>query len=104
MQTFPNGGAWYIKVRRGNSVITRLWEELVRAMNLYRLHSLTGSHCRCNQVVACVGEMFSEPDVVGVAVSTRQKDDVLQVWNRDNTAGNVRFAIGSVHSACHYVL
>ena len=39
--------------------------------------------------------MFSEPDVVGVAVSTRQKDDVLQVWNRDNTAGNVRVAIGS---------
>ena len=29
MQTFPNGGSWYVKVRRGNGVINRLWQELV---------------------------------------------------------------------------
>lgn len=60
-ETFPEGGSWIIKVRKGNGVINRLWEELC---------------------FACIGEWFEEPDVVGVALSTRNKDDNIAVWNR----------------------
>ena len=72
-ETFPKGGAWIIKVRKKNGVIGRLWEELL---------------------FACVGELFEEPDVVGVVLSSRSSQDLLSVWNSDNTNGDVRFRIG----------
>ena len=56
-----SGGCWIIKVRKGNGVINRLWEELC---------------------FACVGEWFEDPDVVGVTLATRTKDDNISVWNR----------------------
>lgn len=72
-ETFPKGGAWIIKVRKKNGVIGRLWEELL---------------------FACVGELFEEPDLVGVVLSSRSSQDLLSVWNSDNTNGDVRFRIG----------
>ena len=58
-ESFPNGSSWIIKVRKGNGVISRLWEELC---------------------FACVGEWFEDPDVVGVTLATRAKDDNISVW------------------------
>jgi translation initiation factor 4E len=72
-ETFPKGGAWIIKVRKKNGVISRLWEELV---------------------FACVGELFECPDIVGVVLSVRSQQDLLSVWNGDNTNPEVRFKIG----------
>eukprot|EP00823_Brevimastigomonas_motovehiculus_P008453 TRINITY_DN7744_c0_g1_i1.p1 TRINITY_DN7744_c0_g1~~TRINITY_DN7744_c0_g1_i1.p1 ORF type:complete len:303 (+),score=57.48 TRINITY_DN7744_c0_g1_i1:71-910(+) len=72
-ETFPNGGCWIIKVRKHNGVINRLWEELL---------------------FACVGEFFAEPDLVGVVLSTRARDDMLSIWHRDSSKSEVRFKIG----------
>jgi translation initiation factor 4E len=72
-ESFPNGGCWIIKVRKRNGVINRLWEELL---------------------FASVGEQFDEPDLVGIELSTRGREDMLSVWNRDNTNTNIRFRIG----------
>jgi len=71
-ETFPNGGSWYVKVRRGNGVINRLWQELA---------------------VATIAEMFAEPELVGIAVSIRTRDDVLQIWIRDDSL-EVRTRVG----------
>jgi len=72
-ETFPNGGMWIIKVRKGNGVISRLWEELT---------------------FAAVAELFEEPDVAGICLSSRGRDDNLSVWNRDNSLSEIRFNIG----------
>lgn len=73
-ETFPKGGTWIIKVHKKNGVISRLWEELL---------------------FACVGELFEEPDIVGVMLSTRSRADLLSVWNGDNSKNpEVRFKIG----------
>lgn len=69
-ESFPKGGCWIIRVRKRNTLIDRLWEELC---------------------FACVGELFGIPDVVCVAVSTRAREDVLSVWSKDNSS---HFAIG----------
>ena len=53
LQTFPDGGSWILKVRKGNGVINRLWEELC---------------------FAAIGEWFADSDVVGIVLSTRAKD------------------------------
>jgi len=72
-ESFPRGGAWIIKVRKKNGVISRLWEELV---------------------FACIGELFEEPDLVGVMLSSRGREDLLSIWNLDNTNPEIRFKIG----------
>jgi translation initiation factor 4E len=72
-ESFPNGGCWIIKVRKRNGVINRLWEELL---------------------FASVGELFDEPDLVGIELSTRGREDMLSVWNKDNSNPNIRFRIG----------
>lgn len=69
-ESFPAGGCWLIKVRKANGQVDRLWEELC---------------------FAAIGEMFAEPAVVGVCVSTRLRYDVISVWDRD---ARVRFRIG----------
>lgn len=72
-ESFPEGGCWIVRVRKRNTLIDRLWEELC---------------------FACVGELFDNPDVVCVAVSTRHRDDILSIWNKDNTIPTNRFVIG----------
>jgi translation initiation factor 4E len=73
-ETFPSGGSWFVKVRKHNGIINRMWEETL---------------------FACIGELFAEPDLVGVCLATRLKEDVVQVWNRDNsTSEETRFSIG----------
>jgi len=73
-ESFPNGGAWIVKVRKKNGIISRLWEELV---------------------FACISEAFEEPDLVGAVLSCRMREDIVSVWNRDNSENaERRFKIG----------
>jgi len=72
-ETFPKGGAWILKVRKKNGVISRLWEELL---------------------FACIGELFQEPDIVGIMLSIRHREDLLSIWNYDHSKTEVRMAIG----------
>jgi translation initiation factor 4E len=47
------------------------------------------------QLFACIGELFEEPDLVGVVLSSRAREDMVSVWNRDNQAKpDVRQKIG----------
>lgn len=72
-ESFPKGGSWILKVRKKNGVICRLWEELL---------------------FACIGELFEEPDLVGVMLSSRSREDLISVWNMHNDNPEVRFNIG----------
>lgn len=72
-ETYPDGGCWLVRVRKKNTLIDRLWEELL---------------------FACIGELFAMPDVVCVGVSTRLREDVLSIWNCSNENDQTRFLIG----------
>jgi len=72
-ETFPNGGCWIVKISHQNNFVDILWEKL-----LFNV----------------VGENFWTPELVGVAVSRRQNEDMITVWNRDNTQGETRYSIG----------
>jgi len=69
--------AGIIKVRKHNGVISRLWEELC---------------------FACVGEWFADPDVVGITLSTRAKDDNIAVWNSGINGTGMNASIGEVRN------
>eukprot|EP00697_Spironema_sp_BW2_P005346 gnl/Spiro4/17454_TR9285_c0_g1_i1.p1 gnl/Spiro4/17454_TR9285_c0_g1~~gnl/Spiro4/17454_TR9285_c0_g1_i1.p1 ORF type:complete len:339 (+),score=95.28 gnl/Spiro4/17454_TR9285_c0_g1_i1:33-1019(+) len=73
-ETYPHGGCWILKVKKRTRMLNLLWEKLLFAV---------------------VGEMFEEPDVVGVELSIRAKEDLVSVWNADNRAeAAVHFRIG----------
>lgn len=74
-EEFPEGGCWIIRIKRkvSMSYVNRMWENLL---------------------LACIGEAFEMPDVVGCVLSTRLKDDVLSVWNLSNRDTPARFRIG----------
>jgi len=74
-EEFPEGGCWIIRIKRkvSQSYVNRMWENLL---------------------IACIGEAFEMPDVVGCVLSTRLKDDVLSVWNVSNRDTQARFRIG----------
>ncbi|KAG5179292.1 putative eukaryotic initiation factor 4E [Tribonema minus] len=77
-ESFPNGGCWILKIKKrahsGTSVLGKMWQDLV---------------------FAAIGECFEEPTVVGVGMAVRSKEDLLSVWNSDNSGNDaVRFAIG----------
>lgn len=62
MQCFPHGGCWILKIRKrretGASVLGKMWHDLV---------------------LSCVCEQFEEPDVVGVGIAIRSKEDLISV-------------------------
>lgn len=76
-ECFPKGGCWILKVKKkrdsGASVLGKMWQDMV---------------------LSTVGELFEEPDVVGVSVHIRTREDLISVWNKDNTNDDVRFHIG----------
>lgn len=74
-EEFPEGGCWIIRIKRkvAQNYVNRMWENLL---------------------IACIGEAFEMPDVVGCVLSTRLKDDVLSVWNLSNRNTEARFRIG----------
>jgi len=78
-ETFPKGGCWIIRFKkekashRPNVALGKAWEELL---------------------FGTIGEAFAEPDVVGVVLSVKPKEDVIQIWNRDNEDNTVKFEVG----------
>jgi len=42
-------------------------------------------------LIACIGETFEEPDILGVVLSTRSKEDDLYLWNANQ---HLKYAIG----------
>eukprot|EP00928_Gymnodinium_smaydae_P065577 TRINITY_DN48693_c0_g1_i1.p1 TRINITY_DN48693_c0_g1~~TRINITY_DN48693_c0_g1_i1.p1 ORF type:complete len:359 (+),score=72.98 TRINITY_DN48693_c0_g1_i1:149-1225(+) len=73
-EEFPEGGCWIVRIKRkSQSYVNHMWENLL---------------------LACIGEAFEMPDVVGCVLSTRVKDDVLSVWNLSNRDNEARFRIG----------
>ncbi|CAM9408871.1 unnamed protein product [Ascophyllum nodosum] len=77
-ERYPNGGCWILRIRKkaghsNTSVLGKMWQDLV---------------------LAVIGEMFEEPNVVGIGMAIRSREDLLSVWNEDNTIEKVRFIIG----------
>lgn len=76
-ECFPNGGSWILKVKKkkdsGASVLGKMWQDMV---------------------LATIGEIFEEPDVLGISVCIRSQTDLLSVWHGDNRNENIRFGIG----------
>ena len=76
-ECFPYGGCWILKVKKkhdnGPSVLGKIWQDMV---------------------LATIGEAFEEPNVVGVSVCIRAREDLISVWNEDNRNEAVGFRIG----------
>eukprot|EP00299_Pterocystis_sp_00344_P006939 c199_g1_i1.p1 GENE.c199_g1_i1~~c199_g1_i1.p1 ORF type:complete len:269 (+),score=39.03 c199_g1_i1:43-807(+) len=72
-ESFPNGGCWILKLTKKGDVVDRVWETLV---------------------LAAIGEMFEEPDLVGIVLSVRSRQDMIAIWNRDNERERARISIG----------
>jgi len=77
-EAFPNGGCWILKIKKRSpngppSVLGKMWQDMVFAI---------------------IGEAFDEPDVVGISVSIRSREDLISVWNADNRNEEIRFKIG----------
>ncbi|KAG3120376.1 hypothetical protein PI124_g3664 [Phytophthora idaei] len=72
-EAFPQGGCWILKIKKKANVLGKMWQDLV---------------------FAAIGEAFEQLDVVGIAMAIRSKEDMLSVWNADNSDDNTRFAIG----------
>eukprot|EP00747_Dinoflagellata_sp_TGD_P167285 gnl/TRDRNA2_/TRDRNA2_191399_c0_seq1.p1 gnl/TRDRNA2_/TRDRNA2_191399_c0~~gnl/TRDRNA2_/TRDRNA2_191399_c0_seq1.p1 ORF type:complete len:226 (+),score=48.87 gnl/TRDRNA2_/TRDRNA2_191399_c0_seq1:61-738(+) len=76
-EEWPAGGCWNYRMRRtadSDAIINRSWE---------------------STVLACLGESFETPDVIGCVLSSRLKEVAVSVWNASNTRDSqVRFKIG----------
>jgi len=72
-EAFPNGGCWILKIKKKAGVLGKMWQDLV---------------------FAAIGEAFGDSSVVGVAIAIRSKEDLISVWNSDNTNDSTRFIIG----------
>ncbi len=76
-ECFPRGGCWILKIKKkrdsGASVLGKMWQDMV---------------------LSSIGEVFNEPDVVGISISIRAKEDLISVWNAENKTDDIRFKIG----------
>eukprot|EP01087_Luapelamoeba_hula_P020339 TRINITY_DN692_c1_g1_i1.p1 TRINITY_DN692_c1_g1~~TRINITY_DN692_c1_g1_i1.p1 ORF type:complete len:446 (-),score=138.23 TRINITY_DN692_c1_g1_i1:6-1343(-) len=72
-ETFPKGGCFIVRIKKGVS-LNLLWEELL---------------------FATIGEAFEEPNVIGVVVSIRSKEDALSVWTKVNS-NSIRTRVGEL--------
>jgi translation initiation factor 4E len=44
-------------------------------------------------VFATIGEVFEEPDVVGISLCIRKNEDLISVWNSDSRNPDIKFNI-----------
>lgn len=47
-----------------------------------------------DMVFAAIGEAFGDTSMVGIAIACRSKEDMISVWNSDNSDDETRFSIG----------
>lgn len=100
-QNFPNGGCWTLRIKKKSPVIGKWWEELVSNINspfnsqANEVNSCGSDVCelwiyQCidliAQLFAAIGETLQEPDIVGVSVSVKPKEEIFSIWNRDASA------------------
>jgi len=64
----PNGGIWIIKVKKEDNV-DKMWEHLLFSL---------------------IGEQFEEPKVIGLGLSLRTKERLLEIWLKDGRNEKVR--------------
>jgi translation initiation factor 4E len=72
-ENYPEGGHWLITMKKtldDKTRLNRLWEQLMFAL---------------------IGEEFEDPDVIGIVVQIRIKEDVLSVWLADKAP---KFRVG----------
>jgi len=74
-EQYPNGGSWSFPLPKKSVGLGRAWEELI---------------------FAALGERFGEPDVIGIALSIRAKEDAVAVWTRGTAR---RFFVSEVFQA-----
>lgn len=72
-ESFPDGGCWILKLSKNGNLVDRVWEKLV---------------------LSVIGEAFQEPDLVGVVLSVRARQDMVAIWNKDYKSESARFGIG----------
>mmetsp|Transcript_523 Transcript_523/g.648 ORF Transcript_523/g.648 Transcript_523/m.648 type:complete len:103 (-) Transcript_523:467-775(-) len=60
-----NGGCWILKLNHNNPQnIDKIWEQILFCL---------------------IGEQFDEPQVIGVNLSLRSKESLLQLWLKDGS-------------------
>jgi len=71
-ENYPKGGCWNLKIKKKVPALGRMWEQLIFAL---------------------IGEVFQEPEVVGIVLGIRNKDDVISVWIADSK-NPIRLSVG----------
>lgn len=96
-EEFPSGGMWIVRVKRGQTVEAAPKRKGKGAKSVSTTPPqqvpLIDVMWEC-LVLACVGEVFAIPHIVGCVLSIRNKENVLSLWNVDNENPEVRLRIG----------
>ena len=69
----PKGGVWITKVQKEDNVAL-MWESLL---------------------LAAIGEQFGDSQVIGVSLSLRSRDTILQVWLKDAESQKLRAQVSN---------
>lgn len=69
----PLGGIWIAKIKKDDN-IDKMWERMLFAL---------------------IGEQFGEPNIIGVSLSLRIKERLLQVWLSDGQNDKMRNAVSN---------
>eukprot|EP01095_Lingulamoeba_sp_RSL-Kostka_P007029 TRINITY_DN2219_c4_g1_i1.p1 TRINITY_DN2219_c4_g1~~TRINITY_DN2219_c4_g1_i1.p1 ORF type:complete len:276 (+),score=92.90 TRINITY_DN2219_c4_g1_i1:102-929(+) len=72
-ENFIHGGCWNIHFKKNSLNLDWNWEKLIFGI---------------------IGEVFKEPNIVGIVVSKRSGFDVLSIWNKTASNKNLCFDIG----------